>query len=413
MFQYFAAIVLIIIIVYFVYKYNIDSFRRKKVEKLMNNSSGVFDENAKQALSELNKIKDPHTKDYYNKAELVRYNILLGEDIDKNTNEYKHGINNVVENYNNSIQNDINNYMLDRIENFNDEINMDINNDTFDEHFIENVVNFNNNAKAIPELKTKNIIKNKKNSIRYNRAKSIKKCFKNAISHINDGQNSHDSKINIYLNKTLRLIETDYNPNYRNEILQFIQRYEPYKRANQVRILDTMYNNNELNSTFSTCENKLLSDVWQRSKHPNNNNNSFLIKDAICLALSDCVNNGYNVCANGRCARVITALVKLDYDSEISEEGAMTYEAYKNQIFYEVKTMIDHEINDAARSSDDNLKLVGQSYLGENVDCDPKTENNFKEDIKKKIRRIIKSYEKKLTEKELSVLQEECYIYVD
>jgi len=133
------------------------------------------------------------------------------------------------------------------------------------------------------------------------------------------------------------------------------------------------------------------------------------MREAIVNALADSIEGGNQVCINGRCARVLNSLVTLDYDENVG--AAMTFEAYKNQIFQETKEIINQELDRALASTNDKLRAVGEAYEGSDVEVDSTVEEQFKQEIKQEIDRNMEKYEDKLTPAEIDNLKQECYVY--
>jgi hypothetical protein len=164
-------------------------------------------------------------------------------------------------------------------------------------------------------------------------------------------------------------------------------------------------------STFNEREDDIFAYTWARCSHPRNHGKEKLMREAVVNSLADGIENGNQVCINGRCGRVLNSFATIDFDKEISETGVMTFEAYKNQIFQETKTIIGDEINRAKASEDEKLREVGESYEDVSIKPDPVVEEQFKCEIKREIDNNIAKYENKLNEKEIDNIKQECYVY--
>src|SRR3972149_2849747 len=121
--------------------------------------------------------------------------------------------------------------------------------------------------------------------------------------------------------------------------------------------------------------------VWERTKIHENEKKSRLMKEAVIDALVDCNEATGLVCMNGRCGRLIESLTLLDYDKDIGK--TQTNEMIRNQVFDEVKKMIDSEINSAKISADPVLQQVGKYYAAE-IDT-PGDDTEFKKNIELKV----------------------------
>jgi hypothetical protein len=146
-------------------------------------------------------------------------------------------------------------------------------------------------------------------------------------------------------------------------------------------------------STFNETEDRIFAYVWERCSYPKNASNRLLMREAVINSLADGTENGSQVCINGRCARMLNSLVTLDYDSAVAG-SALTMEAIRNQIFQEMKTIVNNAIIDAKNSSDELMRVVGESYETGEGNPDPIVEDVFKNGMKKRKYTLKKSFQK-------------------
>lgn len=239
------------------------------------------------------------------------------------------------------------------------------------------------------------------------RSDAIAEYIAASITHTNDPQNVHDTKVNDDLRETLRKLPTV-------DIDSAIDDARVWLRNNcaekvHLLTLDMISQGHHI-STHNTTESDIFARVWRRCEDNRNKENTHDMKTAVARALSECVENGVMVCINGRVNRILSSLVLLDFDPTVG--SAMTHEAYRNEIFQSVGKLIDDEINTAAASIDPELSAVGTAYLT-GTRTDNAAETKFHDSVKQKIDKLIDSYSSKLSVETLSRLKEECYVCIE
>jgi hypothetical protein len=241
----------------------------------------------------------------------------------------------------------------------------------------------------------------------------IDNYFDDAIKYTSDPQNVHDSKVNNDLRGVLARIKCDVSP---AKSIQAAQKYiaENHtgdKAERAMRTLELIATGSWI-GTYSDSEDRIFSYVWDRSEHQSNADNSDLMRDAVVDALADSVENNSLVCINGRTSRLLNSLTLLDFNPVVAG-GALTFEAYKNQIFDETKTIIKQEAENAKFADNEALRNVGLSFSGEDVEVDPTTEREWINSVKSEIDRNLSNYASKLTIGEIEKIKGECYAAVD
>lgn len=248
-------------------------------------------------------------------------------------------------------------------------------------------------------------------------AKKTSKSHKEASAKVfdqmkqmrSDSQNVHDPKLNNDLRATLRKLRSTYTG-----VTSCISSARKYLKghkfeANCLKALEEIEKNNTI-STYDDTELNIFCYVWDRCFLSQNKENREGMLEAVCAALNNCVENGNLVCINGRCSQLLSSLVLLDYDSSVG--AAMTYDAYKNQIYKETKDLLEDELLKFKNSNDAKFKSFYASYIS-GGECDPDIEQEFKKSVKRRTDHNLEAYIGKLTELEIEKLKSDCYIYID
>lgn len=437
MFKYLVLAILVVGLLSLIYWASFgDRSRRKKSENLLNTSAGTFDESARAALTELTRIGDPNADDYFRRGNIFQYNILEGNmrggrGENRNDRRDRHlAVGHIVRDYTDALvgmrgrlgavgeDRDLNpDFMVHRIEDLNWNLRPFANEDM---EIQQMLMGFNDTVTTHAPAVRREIIHERRNraiAAANTRTEAIDNYFDAATQFTNDAQNVHDSKVNNDLRDTLRRIKND-NINPRDaidEAREYIESEygrDPMNRAkvaNALRILDKISEGENI-GTFNEREDNIFAYTWSRCAHPRNRDNSELMREAVINSLADGIENGNQVCINGRTGRVLNSLVMLDYDTNVAS-GVMTFEAYKNQIFQETKTIIGQEIERARNSNDAKLRAVGEAYDGDEVEIDETVDIKFKNEIKQEIDRNFEKYDTKLNETEINNLKQECYVY--
>jgi hypothetical protein len=439
MFNYIAlavVIIILIIVIYRVFIGNSDKSKRGRAETFYQNSSGTFDENARRALVELTQIDNPQPQDRFRRANIIEYNILEGN-TQQRANEGENGrrtrinaIGNITRDYVDTLRGlrghvrDIHDtdfnpgFMINRIENFGDRAMWET-----DDDLLILFQGLNTTlANEAPAVRREIIEDRKERAINNaeNMEEAIDNYFEDAVKYTSDAQNVHDSKVNEDLRRTLRKLRSSTGRvnasssiNQARDYIRNVYALDPaniHKVTNALAVLNTIEKGERI-TTFDDNEDNIFAYTWERCNHPNNADNEENLKEAVINALADSIERGTQVCINGRTSRVLNSLASLDFDEEVG--NAMTYEAYKNQIFTESQEIIKQEIRRAKESDMALLRAVGESYEGRNVNVDPDVEEKFKEEVKMELSRNVERYADRLTDKEINQLKEECYAAID
>jgi hypothetical protein len=254
-----------------------------------------------------------------------------------------------------------------------------------------------------------------------NHADAVNKYFDTATVYTSNGQNVHDSKVNGDLRSILRSIKSTSGNIDPKKSISNARRYiyNDYQHEadnaeivkNAITSLDRAAQAEHI-STFNETEDRIFAYVWERSNHPRNGENSDLMKEAIINALADGVENGKQVCINGRCARLLGSMTTLDFDRNVAD-GVMTYEAYRNQIFQEAGDVFNQEFERISASDDPDDKQLAAYLADPDKPVNQLLVDKFIADIKLIIDRNIDTYRDKFSADEIEAITAECYTAVE
>jgi hypothetical protein len=378
---------------------------RGRIKILLEESSGVFDEPAKEALAMIDNLAERRAEDHFSHARILHHNILEGEPR-RNTGLARQAAISYANTVINMTGEENTNYMLGRIEDYqlgmqelqDNDIAMAILNDAM--------------VTRGPTLRHKNakIRREKALESANTRTDAIVNYLEESKTYTVDPQNVHDSVVNGDLRYTLGRIKSNVNTNVSlEEIRAYIDKnYPESKAAKAHKVIDKMAQGGSVYA-YGETEDNVLAYTWNRCKDERNKNNSKDMFNAVVDSLVDSVENNNIVCANGRCARVLGSLVTLDYDPTVGKTA--TLEAYRNQIFQETKDLITTELTAAKQSTDDSLKQIAMAYDGEIEYENTQAESTLKSLIQTAIDNNIESYKDTIAPGELQKIKEDCYVY--
>lgn len=234
------------------------------------------------------------------------------------------------------------------------------------------------------------------------REEAVEKFFDNGIVFTANAQSSHDSTANHDLRATFAKFKKSpmMVDNTYADIETFMDRADlsedTMRKARET--LARVKTGGRI-STFNDSEDNILATVWNRAYIPENEGNEDLIKEAVIHALADGVDKGVVVCANGRTSRILNSLATLDHEQE--DGGALTFEAYRNQIFGESQDIISRELNAA------EPELVEAFNSGEG------DAHLLIESMKSEIDVNLEQYRTKFSNKEFEKIRADCHAGVD
>jgi NifU-like protein involved in Fe-S cluster formation len=411
--------VVFIILCYFSAKSS-DKDKRKRYNILYNLSSGNFDNKAKEALDTIDKIEHKTPIDEYRAGNILEYNVLQGI-VEGHTEPNRMPLDAMLVRYTRAVG-DLGQHrdelvgqirgggkdfddvlaMMNHIEELVGRVTDDLTNPV--------AVGFLNVVATEGPLIRQDITRQRREIAAegaQDKSEAIDNYFTQSKTWTSDPQNVHDSSVNINLRDTIGRIKstcsTHITPTHSiNEAIEFAKSYKD-KNDKIMKALKVIKENG-FNSTLTENEADVFMYVWERSKLPENEKNSDLMKEAVIDALVDCNDTYGLVCMNGRCGRLISSLALLDYDEDTSK--TLTTQMIRNKIFDEVNKMIAMEINTAKTSSDSHTQLIGKYYAGE-IDMTP-DDSEFRQNIERKIDIIIGEEAKQLTPIQINSIKTEC-----
>lgn len=224
-----------------------------------------------------------------------------------------------------------------------------------------------------------------------------------------DDQTSHDTYVNKCLRNIIDILREDQKETPLLSIFQIrseIQRQynidppkeqqtlDTPKEQSVLTVIDVMNNDGkpQYNSTLQATEAEILQRTWMRTLDPRNEKNRRNMQDMIYMALGSCYEGGNIVCINGRDAKVLSAIVMLDFDERTHE--LQTLEIHKNNIFIKTRELVIAASKKALTSSDPKVVAVAKSYLVDDPkdlpeNLDETAANNFTAYLRKEIKKMV------------------------
>jgi len=408
------AFILVIIVSLVYWFFFCDTALRKSANTLLQKSAGGFDTSAQQALAKIKCIRAPIATDYFEHGRILQYNVLYDDEIpngiitehdrinDHIAGLYIAALNNLVPNHAG------NDFIIQQIREFERyEANM-----RAQPNFTTTLLT---TALLAGESSEQQAVADRIVAAKLattTRADAIVKYFDDSTIYTSNAQNVHESQVNSDLTRIFYKMDQHVNiGDSFNSAREFILSHPNANSGNACIALDKMQSGTPI-STFGTTEDVLFASIWSRCSHPKNSKNRTNMQAAVVAALADCVENNILVCTNGRSARILNSLATLDYDPEIAAGGAMTYEAYRNQIYYETKAIIDQEIDRALGSNDPVLQKVGKSYESGSETCEHlDAYSDYKKGIQLLVDNNINTYSSRMTIEDLNKIRYTCHAF--
>jgi hypothetical protein len=160
------------------------------------------------------------------------------------------------------------------------------------------------------------------------------------------------------------------------------------KRKRALQVFRKMASNSPI-SKLNDTEDKILLNVWQRIHSPENHQRRTSLKESLADSLADGMDKNHlgeykEVCAGGRCSRILGSLTLLDEDPAIAAP-MKTKEIMRNEIFSKSYKVIQDELGKASDKDRDLYNGVIKENT-ENANQARKFEKHLKEKIEKFIR---------------------------
>ncbi len=421
MFTYVLLIIIIILLIVGVYWYcTKDSRKRKLATVLQSESSGVFDEKARAALLALTEIDHPRADDRHRRGTIMRYNVLDGQlargaPLDNVVDDFTRvimGIRDDPIHLGALLDTD---FILHDVETFGRDILRELQPNEIDNHLYIGL--FEQLATHAPAARDAIINDRaaKAQASAHTTSQAAQLALEDATKFTSDAQNVHDSAVTRDLRTTLAKLKQDGDVDATRAIAdarEYINEMDGTtlssdRRRDALTVLDQIAQAHMI-GTYGDTEDRIFAHVWNRCGHPRNASNIALMRDAVITSLADSIEGGSLTCANGRTGRVLGALATLDHDPVVG--GAMTYEAYRNQIYGEVKQLISNEVEAHRDSPDADIRAAVEAYE-EGQESTTDADKAFRDSLKSKIDNNIDAYNDKLTEAERGNIKKECHVY--
>ncbi len=403
MFGYLLIAIIIIAIICLVYWfYNCDHALRTGASEALKLSAGIYDKHAEHALSLLNRIADPLPHDHFVRGNILYHNVLGGREGIGRQNILT--IRNIAEEFRAAAITDDPN-ILRAVNEF-----ADFGAEMFNDDFIVRQM-FGTPVPTINAVKrSAEIIATKAIEGSDSRIDAINTALSAASTYTDDRQNVHDSKVNADLRSVLETFRSSGDVDKcvaLDEIEKFINRskLDSVTLANARRGLVTAREGASI-STYNDTEDNILATVWNRCNDPRNRDNRKSLREAVVISLADGIERNTQVCVNGRVSRVLNSLATIDFDPTVN--GALTFEAYRNQAYNDVKDIVGRQLDFAESSSDPVLKAAAAAYNG--GDDNEAAVAKLRDNIFSAIDTNLSSYAEKFTPNELESIRESCHI---
>lgn len=415
-------IIIIIFVVLYCFASSSDRSRRAGIQRNIQKSNGTLDSNAKKARAELRNIKEKTAKDVFDTAEITRLN-ELENDLCKATTA---SIVEIAQDYTTAIQQwqptENPAFVLGRIEETERQIQALGGYDALgdgalgdDDYMMRAIIGLNQAVEG-NTLREQNADHRLAEAFANSetRAEAVDKYLESSKTQTSDAQNVHDTSVIRDLNKTLMELRSTMPTGYLattaiNDARQYCndeyrREYGDGKAGRAQRCLDLITAGSNI-SSFNTTEDEIFAATWARCDYKPNTRNRKNMRDGIMHALADSIEGANPVCLNGRCGRVLSSLVTLDYNTEVG--SAMTLEAYRNQIFSETSKIIAEEVETAKDSNNPKLRQAALAFdSGDNTDESGDT--MLHERIQRAVNNNIQTYSDKIPFQDLQIIQREC-----
>lgn len=449
----FIAIVLVFIIlaiigiIYYFYIYNSDESRRERYRELYNLSNGGYDINAENALGIVSEVEHPAAEDTFTAGNIIGFNVLQGRlgGRHENFEVAEQTVGHLQDTIGNILTGNIagliaREFMVDHVEAFAENNLRELMLEADIDFWRPVVVGLGVTLGEIPAARDKIMRDRREKAAKTatNRVEYAENLLEGAKTHTSDSQNVHDSSVVRDLNNTLNKIKDSALPGSKMDTVREIEDFMQTRNSATSYQFDTREDSgstkqdpNEIKgdkirnarqalaeikkdaylSAYDATECEILKYVWDRTKLPENEDNSENMKRALVDELANCVSeHGGLVCTGGRASRILGSLVLQDTDSTLG--AAATLEQYKNEIFDECRKMIQSEV-DYAKNNNTEHATAALSYSDPKVAVREEEENKFKQHLKEQTDEILLKYKPKLSEQQYTTMRNDCYAAID
>lgn len=396
-FKYLFMVVVIVIIIFLILhilkQIHIEgeTYEQRLLHKYFNNTAGEqLDNNARNVINTGEEIKNPRAIDHYRIGQVY---LINARNVDRARHHFEQALNQIVDG---KVDTREAPFILERIDDFKD-------------RFFENMDIDNNIQAALLALYNQQNEQNKnvaniKYEIKSDDPEFKQKTILSRQHWQSDSQNVHDSSIYTELNAQFRHIKKEnekIDANY-DEIVNFLKnKYKNDKEKNYKLnlVLEILNNNYPVGYISGVKEQEILLEVWKRTKHPSNVNNSFMMQNAIADAILDCVENGHPVCMAGRISKIWQALARLDFEENL---GILkSKQVLRNEIYQKAAKIVDMYLGEKSSVPADIKKDYNEGKMTDSV-------IKMIDNIKKDIYNIKNDYTDLLSSDQLDVIIKEC-----
>jgi hypothetical protein len=403
LFKYVLLTITIVIIIYLILRVlkqiriEGENYEQRKTHYYFNNTNGeVFDDNARLAIDHGESIANPRAVDHYRIGQVY---LLNARNAERAHHHFREALNQIIDGDVNVTEAP---FILGRIGDFND-LFIDYP-EIKDELPLQQaaMVHF---ERQMQQLKN---VEKKKMEFKDDDPEFTQKTILSRQNWQSDSQNVHDSTVYQLLQEQVNKVRSD------NAKIQDIQvhgyeeavgyimakvRNNPEKAKELQKVINVLNDNNYVGHLSGLSERDIITAIWQRAYDPENKQNSQQIKDSLCDAVLDCVENGNVVCMTGRTSKVWQALARLDKDEDV---GILkTKQAVRNEIFQRSAKIVDDYIGENGSAS----QALKEAYnKGENTE----QVKELSECIKKQITELKDEYKGLLPNDQLDLAITEC-----
>jgi hypothetical protein len=377
-------------------KFGNEDYNQRKTHHYFDNIHGdIYDDEAKQAINYGEAIENPRAIDHYRIGAVYLVN---ARDPRRAHDHFTQALNDILDG---NVDTREAPFIINRIDDFKDHF-LDF--PDIEELPIQNalIAYFNQNTQQIAKAVAKReLISEDDPSFR-------QKVMLSRQEWQSDSQNVHDSAM---YNMLKEQFESTRNANGRikdihfhdyQEAVNFVKsRYSgDTEKSRKIDLVVRRLNENALVSHIpNTCEQDIVTAIWQRSFDPDNKGNANDMRESLADAILDCVEGDHVVCLSGRTKKIWQALAKVDKDPD---NGVLkSKQTIRNEIYQRCAKVVDDYVgvNGSASQS-----LKDAYTAGENTE----QVAELTETIRNEIDNVKLEYQMLMPMDQLNIIIEEC-----
>ncbi len=407
LFKYVMLTIVIIVIIYLILRVlkqiriEGENYEQRQTHYYFNNTNGeVFDDNARLALDYGENIQNPRAVDHYRLGQVY---LLNARNAERAHYHFREALHQIIDGHTATAETP---FILGRIGDFND-LFMD-----FPEIKEELPLQQAELAYYDRQMRQIRNIEQKKKEVKDDDPEFTQKTLLSRQDWQSDSQNVHDSTIYQLLKEQIDKVRDDNSKisdiqiHGYNEAIGWVRsklKHDPVKAREVEKVISVLNDDNPIGHLSGLSEKDVITTVWQRTYDPENKKNAAQIRDALCDAVMDCIENGHVVCMTGRTSKVWQALARLDKHENI---GVLkTKQAIRNEIYQRAAKIVDDYIGDNGSASqalkDAYNKNENTEQVKELIEC-----------IKKQISELKDEYKGLVPDDQLNLAITECQAVV-